>query len=148
MHSARGRQRGDREFAHLPAVEVPGEWFGGLHVIVLKRQHTACDVGEGLKIIGDKDLALHDRKVDLGLVELTSMHWRVHQSRVRVRLPQTLARGLAPVTRTVVDDPEHAVRRGVRFPPHYVVHQPSERKDAGRRFASPEDLLAMHVPRR
>ena len=115
--SAAGISKADREFAQLPAVEVAGEWFGGLYVIVLKRQHTACDVGEGLKIIGDKDLALHDRKVNLDLVELTSMHWCVHQSRVR-------------------------------FPPHYVVHQPTERKDAGRRFASPEDLLAMHVPRR
>ena len=36
--SAAGISKADREFAQLPAVEIPGEWFNGVHVIVLKRQ--------------------------------------------------------------------------------------------------------------
>ena len=66
--------KADREFAQLPTVEVAGEWFGGLHVIVLKCQQT---VDERLKIIGHKDLALHDRKVNFDLVEPTGVCTRV-----------------------------------------------------------------------
>ena len=66
--------KADREFAQLPAVEVAGEWFGGLYVIVLKHQQA---VGERLEIIGHKDLALHDRKVNFDLVEPTGVCTRV-----------------------------------------------------------------------
>ena len=75
--SAAGISKADREFAQLPAVEVAGEWFGGLYVIVLKRQQTVGDVSERLEIIGYKDLALHDRKVNLDLVEPTGVYTRV-----------------------------------------------------------------------
>ena len=69
-----GISEADREFAQLPVVEIPEEWFGGLYVIVLKRQQTVCDVGERLKIIGHKDFALHDRKVNLEMIEPTCVH--------------------------------------------------------------------------
>ena len=72
--SAADISKADREFAKLPTVEVAGEWFGGLYVIVLKRQQT---VDERLKIIGHKDLALHDRKVNFDLVQPTGVCTRV-----------------------------------------------------------------------
>ena len=51
--SEAGVSEAGREFVQLPTVEVPGEWFGGLHVMVLQRQQT---VGERLKIIGTRTL--------------------------------------------------------------------------------------------
>ena len=55
-------------------------------------------------------------------------------------------RGGAAVRGSVVHDPEHPVRAGVRLGGHHLLGQPGERRDPGGVLAPAGDLSAVDVP--
>ncbi len=59
---------------------------------------------------------------------------------------ELLDRGLPTVRGTVVDDPEHAPRRGIRLDAHDLGHQPAEGLDAGLGLAAAEQPGPVDVP--
>lgn len=78
---------------------------------LLVREHfverqTPFDLLETGKVVGRKDLPLHDREVDFHLVEPTGMHGGIHQNRIGVRLGQPPDRCVATMRRAIIDDPE------------------------------------------
>jgi hypothetical protein len=63
----------DVEVIQFLSVELPVKWFGVPHVVILKCQQPVFDFCERLKIIRDQNLPLHDRKVDLDLIQPAGM---------------------------------------------------------------------------
>ncbi len=73
-----GRDRGSRnnpgeKAAEVRARELPLEWFGDGLVVALKIQQSfghRVEIGE---VVGREDFALHNRKVDLDLIQPTGV---------------------------------------------------------------------------
>src|SRR5215218_7425885 len=57
--------------------EVPVERHGSLLVAALEGQQASFDLGQVGEVVGRHDLALHDREVDLDLVQPRGVHWQV-----------------------------------------------------------------------
>src|SRR2546422_10905265 len=68
-----------QEGCEIPTGESPVERDGDLLIVMLKGKQTFLDLGQRREIIGDKDLALDDREVNLDLIQPTGMQWGVHQ---------------------------------------------------------------------
>ena len=75
------------------------------------------------------------------------MDRRVHEDQVRPGALKAVDRALAAVRGAVVDDDEHALRRGVGLDVHELLDQRVERLDPVLGRAAVEDLRATDVPR-
>src|SRR5437879_2077642 len=64
-----------QEGCEIPTGESPVERDGDLLIVMLKGKQTFLDLGQRREIIGDKDLALDDREVNLDLIQPTGMQW-------------------------------------------------------------------------
>src|SRR5207302_8335717 len=84
-----------------------------LLIVMLKGKQTFLDLGQRREIIGDKDLALDDREVNLDLIQRTGMQWGVHQHHRRPLGAESVGGLLAAVSRTVVHNPEDATGRAI-----------------------------------
>ena len=71
--------------------EAPVERHRGLLVTVLEAQQPLGDLGQVGEVVGGQNLALHDREVDLDLVEPGSMDRQVDQREV---LPSPSSRSM------------------------------------------------------
>jgi hypothetical protein len=99
------------ELVQSRAGKRPAERLRNRLIAVLERQQIVFQRQERREIVRCEDLALHDREVDLDLIQPARMQRRV----------QRLQRGLAglqagvslggPVSRGMVQHPEHAPRR-------------------------------------
>ena len=66
----------------VTAGKGPLEWFGGPLVASLEGHHIALQIDQGLEIAWGQQFVLHDREVDLDLVEPTGMDRRMNQNDV------------------------------------------------------------------
>src|SRR4030095_12955696 len=99
--------------------EAPVERHRGLLVAALEADQPPLDLNEIQEVVGGQDLALHDREVDLDLVQPGGMDWQVDQGEVGPCALQSVDRGLATMAGAVVDHPEHPPGRGVRLAGQY-----------------------------
>ena len=100
------------------------------------------------EIAGSEYLALHDREVDLDLVEPTRMNGCVYGDN-RWPLTQEAGRaGRSSMGRAVVHDPEHAFRGPIGFPGHDLLHEAFKRNDPCSPRADAKHLRTSNVPGR
>jgi len=109
-------------------------------------QAALLDLGQVGEIVGDEHLALHDREVDLDLVEPGGVHRQVDQPQIGVGALQPFDGCLAAMGAAVVDDPKHPLSSGVGLGGHDLGDQPIERLDPSRRLAAAEQAGVVHVP--
>ena len=57
--------------------------------MTLKRQEAVLYLGQRMEVVRREDLALHDREIDLDLIEPTGMDGPVHKHQIRIPLLQT-----------------------------------------------------------
>src|SRR5438128_12414954 len=112
-----------QEGCEIPTGESPVERDGDLLIVMLKGKQTFLDLGQRREIIGDKDLALDDREVNLDLIQPTGMQWGVHQHHRRPLGAESVGGLLAAVSRTVVHNPEDATGRGIGRLVHHLGDQ-------------------------
>ncbi len=112
-----------QEGCEIPAGESPVERDGDLLIVMLKGKQTFLDLGQRREIIGDKDLALDDREVNLDLIQPTGMQWGVHQHHRRPLGAESVGGLLAAVSRTVVHNPEDATGRAIGRLVHHLGDQ-------------------------
>ena len=130
------------------SIELPLEGSGGLLVVVLKAKQTVFEIQQGLEIVRRENLALNDRKIDFDLVHPTGMNGGVNQDGIGPALLESSNGSLAAMRRTIVDDPENAIGRTIRFLGHDLVHPSVKRNDTGGGFTAAEDPGTMDVPSR
>jgi hypothetical protein len=73
------------------AGEAPIERHGGVLVATLEAKQAVLDLGEVGEVVGGQHLALHDREVDLHLVEPGRVGGQVDQTQV---LPRSSSRAI------------------------------------------------------
>ena len=78
-------------------------------------------LGQIGEVVGVQDLALHDREVDLDLVQPGGVDGQVDQREVLLSALQPVDQGLAAVRGAVVDHPQHPAGRGVRLGGHHLL---------------------------
>jgi hypothetical protein len=101
-------------------------------IAMLKRQQLVLERGQGREIIRRQNLALHDREIDLDLIEPARMGRGVDGPQ---RRPVLLQAGVAfgpAMRRSVIHDPENAPRRpGVRAGDLQSVRRYAEARQSG-----------------
>jgi hypothetical protein len=142
--AARARDQG----IEVGAGELPFERLGDALEVALEVGQALGHRLEAREVIRRERLALHDREVDLDLVEPAGVDRAVHRDDARMRLRQALHRCLASMRRAVVHDPEDAACAVVGWLAHDLIDQPCKRGDTRARFAASEHLGAVHVQRR
>jgi hypothetical protein len=85
------------EAVEVGAGELPLEWGGDSLVAAAECEQSLLERVEVGEVVGRQCLALEDREIDLGLVELTGVHRGVHEDQVVVRALQSVDRALAAV---------------------------------------------------
>src|SRR5947199_4081219 len=70
------------------------------------------------------------------------------QDQARVALDQPFLRGLAPMRRPVIHDPEDPITRSVGLLSHHLVHQAAKGLDPRLLLAPTHDESAADIPRR
>ncbi len=116
----------------VAARESPFERRGGPFIVDLDGEEALFESGQRREVVRRENLSLHNREVDLDLVEPTGA--------------EAFDRLLAPVSGTVVDDPEDAVSGPVGLLGHDVSDETFHRSNPVLDFAAAEDLGAMNVP--
>jgi hypothetical protein len=119
-----------KKFGEFFAIKAPVERAGISIREFLVQQQTTLHICEISEVVRGEYLPLHQREIDLDLIEPTRMNWRMKQDQVRVSLGQASDCGLSTMRRAVVDHPEDAFRGTVGL----VTHDLSDRTD---RSASP-----------
>jgi hypothetical protein len=90
--------------------------------------------------------ALHDREVQLDLVQPRGVHREMNQPGVRPAVLHPLDRRLARVRGAVVNDPVDGPGGRVRLGGHDLLHEVAERFDPGRRLDPVEQVRVMNIP--
>ncbi len=116
--------------------EAPGEGLGDALVVLLEAEEARPDIRERREVVGRERLALHDREVDLDLVESAGMDRRVHRHEVRVGRLEPADAGGAAMRRAVVQNPEGVVGVPVRGLGHDLGDEAVEGGDPGRGLAA------------
>src|SRR5215218_587134 len=94
----------------VAAGELPLERLGDLLVVAAEAEWPLLEDGEFLEVVGLQRLALHDREVDLGLVEPGGVDRGVDNDQVGPGALEAVDRAPAAVGGAVVDDQEDALR--------------------------------------
>ena len=145
----RSSLRLERQFgeytSQVAAREGPLEWSGQRLIVTLKRQEAVLNVGQRIEVVRRQDLALHDREVNLDLIEPTGMDGSVNEHQIRILLLQSCHGARTAVRRAVVDDPKHAARVSIERPRHDLFDQSVERGDTGGGLAAPKEPSLMHI---
>jgi hypothetical protein len=120
---------------------------GGRFVSALEVEQGAFKRRKVREISGREHLALHDREVDLDLVEPTGMNRREDRDHGRPLTLEAFDGSWSAMCRSVVDNPEDASGGSIWCLRHHLGDQPIERGDPGVGFTAPEHHRAPHVPR-
>jgi hypothetical protein len=117
-----------------------------LGIAGLEGEQPLGELLQGAEIVGGERLALHDREVELDLVEPGGVDRQVDQAQVLVGALQPVDRGLAGVGGAVVDDPEDPAGRGVGLGAHHFLDQAPEGLDPGLLLYPAEEVGVVDVP--
>src|SRR5262249_33083030 len=93
-------------------------------------------------------LALHDREIDLDLVEPAGVNGSMHESELGVAVAQTFDSSEAPVSRAIIYNPEHTAGIIVGRSGHDLLDAAVRRIDAIRGFAATDDSRMMDIQTR
>src|SRR5512132_4482569 len=125
---------------------APVERRRRLLVAALEGQQASFDLVQVGEVVGRQHFALHDREVDLDLVQPRRVHRQVDQAQVPPAAFQPVDRGLAAVGAAIVDDPEHPLGRGVGLGSHDLGDQPAEWVDARGGLHAAEQVGVVDIP--
>jgi len=128
------------------AIEFPIKWAGLTIAELLVQKQPLLHLFQAREVIWGQDFPLNDRKVDLYLIQLTGMDWRMDQDCLAVGLTQSLHRRLTAVRGAVIYDPEHPIGRAVGLCSHELLDQPAKRLDPGMSLAPAHDLPTSDIP--
>jgi hypothetical protein len=103
----------DEQLVEVVATEGPVERLGHCHVALFERGELVTDLVDIAEVVGVGDLALDDRELDLALIQPGGVHRQVDQPNRRPFTLNAIEGALTAVAGTVVDEPEHPLRRGV-----------------------------------
>ena len=112
----------------------------------LESEQALFEFGQRGEIVGRQDFSLNDREIDLDLVEPTGVDGSVDEDRVGPFGAETFDRFLAPMSGTVVHDPEDAASGFVGLLGHDFSDEAFHRSNPVLDFAAAEDLGTMDVP--
>ena len=124
----------DEELRQVVSAEGPFERAREGFVVALEGEEPVLHGGERGEIVGRQYLPLHDREVDLDLIEPTGMHGALHEDEIGILLLQTRDGAGAAMGGAVVDDSKHPPRVAVGRGGHDLRDQAIERGDARGRF--------------
>jgi hypothetical protein len=134
-----------QEFIEILTSKLPLEGVGDGLPIRLEVEEPLGHRKEVRKVVGGKNLPLHDREVDFDLIKPTGVNRGMNQNQTRILCLQALYRTLSAMSGAVVDNPEDSSRFAVRRASHDLVDQRIKRDDTVFRFATAEDARAMDI---
>lgn len=141
-----GKRKPGEEPREILARVFPFERSGALLVAILEGENTVLEGEERIEGVRPEHLATKDRKIDFDLIEPAGVNGQVNEDEIRPAFREALDRRSTTVRRAVVDDPEHALGRGIGLLPHHVRDQVPKGHDAAFRLAAAEESGASHVP--
>ena len=130
----------------VAACESPLEGRGCPLIVELETKEALLEFGQRREIVGREDLSLNDREIDLDLVEPTGVNRSVDEDRVGPFGAEAFDRLLAPMSGTIVHDPEDAASGLVGLLGHDFGDEAFHRSNPVLDFAAAEDLGTMDVP--
>ncbi len=135
-----------KEFVQVVACESPLEGGGSPLIVDLESEEALFEFGQRREVIRREYFSLHDREVNLDLVEPTGVDRGVDEDRVGPFIAEAVDRLLTPVRGTVVHDPEDAASGPVGLLRHDFSDETFDRCNPVFDFAAAEDLGAMDIP--
>lgn len=113
--------------------------------VVLEFEQPLGD-GFGVReVVGRKDLALDDGKVDFDLIQPTGMDGAVDQHQPGILLLEPRGGGGTAMRGSIVHDPEHAPGFVARWPRHDLLDQSVTGSDPGAEFTTAEDSGSVDI---
>lgn len=137
-------QPGEKAF-QVVSCEFPLKRGGDGFVIGLELEKLRLQGFQVREVVWGKDLPLHDRQVNLDLVQPTGMDRRVDLNGVGIPLREPFGGEIPSVRRSIVGHPEDPPCRPIRLLLHGEVNQSMKRLDAGCAVAQPKQLGSPHV---
>ena len=135
------------QLVEVVARELPLERSCGGFVVCLEGREPLLQLSEGAQVVRSQHFTLHDREVDLDLVEPACMHGRVNRDDGRPAPLEAFDTRVSTMRRTVVHDPEYSSRGAIRFLAHDLMNETTERLDPCLAFTATEDLGPVDIPR-
>jgi len=126
--------------------ELPLEGLGDGFIGVLEVEKSVGDLVEVGEVVGREHFPLHDREVDLDLIEPRRMEGEMNETQVGPLAFETLYGNLTAVRASAVDDPENPMGRSVGLGRHDLSDEAAKRLDAGGGFAAAEDFRSVNIP--
>ncbi len=128
------------------AGKLPREWFCRRLVERLEGKDSPLEFPEVFEVIRREDLPLKHGEIDFHLIQPTGMDESVNQHRIGIPAFEPGSRGLSPVGRPVVGDPEDAARGSIGRLRHDEIDQLMKARNASSLTAEAEDFGATNIP--
>ena len=122
-------------------MERPSDGFE----MALELPERMGDLVQGFEIVGRQHFSLDDGEIDFDLIEPTAVNGSVNQLQAGIALLEALYTGHSSMGGTIVNNPEHAARLGIRGLVHHSVDQAIKRHNAALRLAVAEELGPMDI---
>src|ERR1017187_7524412 len=103
--------------------------------MAFKSPECMGDLVQGFEVVGRQHLTLNDREVDFDLIEPTAVNRSMDQLKAGIPLLESLNTGRPSMGGTIVDNPKHSARLGIRRLAHHPVDQAV--KSRARPFSAP-----------
>src|ERR1017187_1943091 len=100
--------------------------------MAFKSPECMGDLVQGFEVVGRQHLTLNDREVDFDLIEPTAVNRSMDQLKAGIPLLESLNTGRPSMGGTIVDNPEHSARLGIRRLAHHPVDQAVKSNNAAR----------------
>ena len=111
-----------------------------LLVVFLKAHQSLFQGSDGWEIVWREYLALNDGEVDLDLVQPAGVYRSVDGNEVGISGLETIHATCSAVRRSIVYDPEDALRVGIGRLTHHLSHQTLEGGNTRGCLTSPEEF--------
>ena len=118
------------EFIQVFGGEGPLERSGRLFIALLETQESVLQLSQREEIVGCENLALHDREINLDLIEPAGVHRSVDGNYRGPAVLEALDAPLAAMRRAIVENPKDALGRPIGLLTHHFPDQTVERFDA------------------
>jgi hypothetical protein len=118
------------QFIQVFAGEGPLERSGRLFIAFLETQESVLQRSQRPEIVGRENLALHDREINLDLIEPAGVHRSVNGNNRGPAVLEALDAPLAAMRRAIVENPKDALGRPIGLLTQHFRDQTVERFDA------------------
>jgi hypothetical protein len=134
------------EFIQVFAGEGPLERSGRLFIALLETQQSVLQLSQRAEIVGRENLALHDREINLDLIEPAGVYRSVDGNNRGPAGLEALDAPLAAMRGAIVENPKDVLGRPIGLLTHHFPDEVIERLDAALLDTAAEHFGPTDIP--